>query len=1254
MFEWLKPSSKKLKNPENLAKEVLELLIQEFERVEDPQLANDLLRYVVDGEDDGVLLRLKAVPDIAKKLRTVTSQTYSQARRRSHQRINIYINPEVPASFAYRLVQVVHAAFETSGQPIQWQHIPIDLAWVETFFAELTGYNVPNHRLENNVRMEIEFIQAVLKEGGLPESFLAELVFLEKPGQFHYYGYFKQEYFYQVKGIRDYLASQPEVLLRALEDPDLSHRIHVLERIAQKKVLPREPTLKRVLAMGLSNAKTERAAAQKVFSFLRDSLSDWLVPQLERIILEGSANEQFHALNWLWQVQGQTCTPLLNRALEQTKSKKVRLEIEKLLHLSQPLEAEKAGEPKDEFNLPEAKTYSTDYHLPDGFEGALRGALERYNQRAIEAHAKAWDRMDPKWRRGERTLDPPLNPSRIKLFVGCVMKSEVALSDRTSAKMNHQYLFKDLLHRELIEFARTQKLSLVPFLRLAFLADLFGYRSHFFISEHPFLEYLKDYRREHEPGLTLLDLANAFQAAKFDPEWVGDMYVTYSWAHDFNPLDLPNDAIWPYFHLFPHKLDVALGLSPRNDPDWYWAGEETKRAYQILATFPQPPSRYLALLWEKALGPGKTERPMAQACLIHAADRDTMILKALEDGRKDVRANAAAWLGKLNARETEPVLQKVLKKEKNDEVKAAIMSSLESFGTDLDKFLNRKALLDDAQKALRKPTPKDIAWFPFDQLPQMVWEKANRKVEPEIIQYFILQAFRFKNPEPNPLIQRYLMLMRAEDRQKLGELVFNSWLVQDTLPRYTSDEARQMAEKDLAQVKVWAARSPQYYQDFNEAQYLKASYNRYLNECLGSAISSKGILSIAAICCGPEIVPRVEKYVRTWFGHRMAQSKVLLRFLSWIDHPLAIQLILSISTRFRTRGIQQEATLLADEIASRKGWTRDEMADRTIPDAGFDRDGKQVIDYGARQFIATLQDDFSIQLTNADGKTIKDLPNANKAEDEEEIKLIKKEFTASKKELKQVLKLQQERLYEAMCTQRTWLFEDWNRYLNLHPIMGRYCQRLVWVASRDQAIFTTFRPMEDRSLTDVEDNEVHLKDDDLISIAHQSVLEPALAHAWLEHLQDYEVQPLFIQFGRKTFELTPELVKKTAIESFEGHLINSFKLRSIAQKLGYSRGSAEDGGWFYTYFKSFPSLKIQAVIEFSGNVLPEENRTVALISLYFIRLQEEQAESYAYAHQPLALKQVNQVILSECWNDLKQIADSGMGYDPDWQKKSAY
>ena len=288
-------------------------------------------------------------------------------------------------------------------------------------------------------------------------------------------------------------------------------------------------------------------------------------------------------------------------------------------------------------------------------------------------------------------------------------------------------------------------------------------------------------------------------------------------------------------------------------------------------------------------------------------------------------------------------------------------------------------------------------------------------------------------------------------------------------------------------------------------------------------------------------------------------------------------------------------------------------------------------------------------MTDTEGKTLKSLPEPRKDDDEAKATAAKKIFSAAKKELKTILTMQRDRLYEAMCTQRTWPFEDWSVYLNRHPIVGRFCQQLVWAVVRNEKTAILFRPLPDGSLTDAADEPVLLKDGEVVRIAHECQVTPEQSQTWREHLKDYEVEPLFEQFGRQNFTASQEQLQATELMDFHGHLLEAFKLRGRATKLGYSRGETQDGGWFYNYQKRFPTLGILVVLEFTGNSLPEENRTAALTEFHFDRFGPE---AQIGEGAKMALSEVPAVLLSECWNDLRQIAAEGTGFDPDWEKKS--
>ncbi|MEO0853993.1 MAG: hypothetical protein AAFY15_10900, partial [Cyanobacteria bacterium J06648_11] len=191
-----------------------------------------------------------------------------------------------------------------------------------------------------------------------------------------------------------------------------------------------------------------------------------------------------------------------------------------------------------------------------------------------------------------------------------------------------------------------------------------------------------------------------------------------------------------------------------------------------------------------------------------------------------------------------------------------------------------------------------------------------------------------------------------------------------------------------------------------------------------SAIGQKGMLAIAAAAGDASCVRMMERYIRKYHGHRMAQCKVLLDVLAWVDEPGGVQVLLAIANRFRTKGIRKYAGELVGELAERRGWTMDQLADRTIPDAGFARDtddegnpigdrAELVLDYGSRTFTVILDDDLQLAIARDDGKQLKSLPSAAKDDDPELVKAAKKQFSAAKKSVKEIVRSLGERFYEA-------------------------------------------------------------------------------------------------------------------------------------------------------------------------------------------------------------------------------------------------
>lgn len=990
-----------------------------------------------------------------------------------------------------------------------------------------------------------------------------------------------------------------------------------------------------VIGCALQGNKKARLIAQSLLPNLKeDDVQQLLAEKLQH----GIAKEKAGAAELLAR-SGLAAKPVLQAALAQEKSKAVIQAIEQALARLASLDHAKEDE---EFAIPAFEPIvfqklpaSVKELLQENYQAVLEKARADAEQEQEDNKTRDWKSS---WRQDSYKRLKNIGGKKLAEYADIINGDLKSKTD-----LDPQVIFYKNRLQQLPEY------NLVHFLKIT------GQRHRRQDGLHLSSYILDDYfKADGYQNLELRQLADAVTQAGYEnADKIVGLLLLQSNYDDLIERLAP-EHVWPFYAERQDLLAEALGLLP-SQLTGYYASYDIEHTLKILSYFPKLPVRFIPRLLELALGEGKSHRLQAQLLLERLGDIRLRAEEALSSSKQEIRIVAAEWLARLGDPLAVAALNQALKKEKREVVIAALLTSLERLGEDISAYLSADFLLKEARKGLKGKLPSSLLWLLDKPFPQLAWQN-GQVAEDEIIRWWAVLAHKLKEPAGNALLQRYLSLLSASSQQQLGEFLLDGFIRQDT--RHPSQdealqEANQHAPNRLAgyknSFKNYGQKYPEYYGRYEHItleQVVEEIKREALSRYLGSAIGDKGILALAAGVQGHKAVHFIQQYMKDHYQRR-AQIEAMIAAVANSDDPVMIQFLLSIARRYRTASVQEKARGLIEAIAERNGWSNDELADRTIPTAGFDEHGILTLSYGGRDFKVSLDESYKFVLKNEEGKEIKALPAARQTDDEELAKEAKKQFSSSKKELKQILDLQTARLYEAMCANRRWAAAEWQQYLAQHPIMKRLIQRLVWQEVADDQVLNTFRPAEDGSLINAEDDEIELAADSQIQLAHAALMDEASRQDWQQHLKDYKVKPLFAQLGHLLPEL--DVQDKDAVDDRLGWMSDTFTLRGVMNKLGYQRGQAEDGGVFDYYHKPFNSLGLTAYIGFSGSYLPEENMPAALYRLSFSR-----NKGSSWNRTDLALNDVPKILFAECYADYHAAAAACRGFDPEWEKKTPW
>ena len=421
------------------------------------------------------------------------------------------------------------------------------------------------------------------------------------------------------------------------------------------------------------------------------------------------------------------------------------------------------------------------------------------------------------------------------------------------------------------------------------------------------------------------------------------------------------------------------------------------------------------------------------------------------------------------------------------------------------------------------------------------------------------------------------------------------------------------------------------------AELNQAEFAVYVNElfdkwlALGAEAKKRWVLYAASIHGGTDIIKKLQHQINEWPQHsRGAIAADAVQALALNPNPEALLIVDSISRKFKFRQVKTAAGEALKFAAGQLGITTEELADRIVPNLGFDENMERHFDYGERMFTVTITPALEVEVFDENGKKLKNLPAPGKRDDPEKSAEAYAAFKDMKKQMKTTVTSQRMRLELALSTERQWTCEAWKKLFVENPIMHQFAIGLIWGIYEDKKLIQTFCYMEDGSFNTEEEEEFELPEsvptlpedskeqntpitrDSLqkIGLVHPVELSEKSVGAWKTQLEDYEITQPIEQLSRPVYHMTAEEADSKSMERFGGCILNDLSLHGKMQNMGWYRGQAEDAGIFYYYYREDKEQGLRAELNFSGSYVAGQNEDVTVFDVKFNKKIGELPERY--------------------------------------------
>ncbi|GAB2922495.1 hypothetical protein GCM10027280_07160 [Micromonospora polyrhachis] len=380
------------------------------------------------------------------------------------------------------------------------------------------------------------------------------------------------------------------------------------------------------------------------------------------------------------------------------------------------------------------------------------------------------------------------------------------------------------------------------------------------------------------------------------------------------------------------------------------------------------------------------------------------------------------------------------------------------------------------------------------------------------------------------------------------------------------------------------------------------------------------------------IVPALTSLFPAWATGSSLRVRTGMDVLAAIGTDLALTALHRLSRKAKTSGFRRFAEQRINAAAEARGLQPAQLADRIVPDLGFDTDARTTLDYGPRQFTVGLDAQLQPWITDQNGKRLTRMPRPAATDDQTLAPAAQQRFTDLKKEVKTIAADRTRALEEAMVTGRRWTAEEFQRLFVQHPLMWQLTHRLLWATFDEQGtVVTMFRPAEDRTLADIDDKTVPLDPTATVGIVHPWHFTDD-RETWTTVFADYAITQPFPQLTREMINLS-EAEANAELSSFVGISVEGRKLFALTAQ-GWRR---YENDYHSAVLRDWPGDRT-VEIEYSPGFHwqePDAAQKLTRVRVWTTSVSPDGAAGRDQAEDPARFADLGPIAISEVVRDLR-------------------